>query len=181
MSLLRTAIGAVLRRLRLRQGRTLRDVADAAGVSMPYLSEIERGRKEASSEILAGICRALGIGLPDLLEEVRLELLRSVVGPRAALGGPVAGGAVAGGRSGLSAPVAGRRSDPRGPVAGRRPGLGGSSVGCRSALSGSAVSRRSALGRSAHGRDRGRSGFRTPRLAVCRTLSPTVSSSSTNF
>jgi DNA-binding Xre family transcriptional regulator len=176
MSLLRTAIGAVLRRLRLRQGRTLRDVADAAGVSMPYLSEIERGRKEASSEILAGICRALGIGLPDLLEEVRLELLRSVVGPRAALGGPVVGG-----RSGLSAPVAGRRSDPRGPVAGRRPGLGGSAVGCRSALGGSAVGSRSALGRSAHGRDRGRSGFRTPRLAVCRTLSPTVSSSSTNF
>jgi DNA-binding Xre family transcriptional regulator len=176
MSLLRTAIGAVLRRLRLRQGRTLRDVADAAGVSMPYLSEIERGRKEASSEILAGICRALGIGLPDLLEEVRLELLRSVVGPRAALGGPVvggrsgSGGPVTGGRSALSAPVARRRSDPRGPVAGRRSGLGGSVVECRSAL-----------GRSAHGRDRRRSGFRTPRLAVCRTLSPTVSSSSTNF
>jgi transcriptional regulator with XRE-family HTH domain len=140
MSLLRTAIGAVLRRLRLRQGRTLRDVADKAGVSMPYLSEIERGRKEASSEILAGVCRALGIGLPELLEEVRLELLRSPVGPRAAAGQPVAGTA--------------RFS---------------------SELS------HSALSRSAVGRDRGRSGFRTPRLALCRTLSPTVSSSSTNF
>src|SRR5215207_3247450 len=85
MSLLRTAIGTVLRRLRRQQGRTLQDVADAAGVSMPYLSEIERGRKEASSEILAVICRALGINLPELLEEVRLELLRSnpaVVPPR---------------------------------------------------------------------------------------------------
>jgi transcriptional regulator with XRE-family HTH domain len=66
----------VLRRIRHRQGRTLREVADAAGVSIPYLSEIERGRKEASSEILAGICRALGIRLVDLLEEVRAELLR---------------------------------------------------------------------------------------------------------
>ena len=86
MSLLRTAIGAVLRRLRQRQGRTLQDVAEAAGVSLPYLSEVERGRKEVSSEVLGAICRALGIGLPDLLEEVRLELLRSnpaVVPPRA--------------------------------------------------------------------------------------------------
>ena len=81
MSLLRTAIGTVLRRLRQRQGRTLQDVADAAGVSLPYLSEIERGRKEASSEVLAGICRALGIGLPDLLEQVRIELLRPAVQP----------------------------------------------------------------------------------------------------
>jgi transcriptional regulator with XRE-family HTH domain len=85
MSLLRTALGTVLRRLRTQQGRTLQDVADAARVSVPYLSEIERGRKEASSEILAGICRALGIELPDLLAEVRLELLRTnpaVVPPR---------------------------------------------------------------------------------------------------
>lgn len=77
MSLLRRVIGVVLRRIRLRQGRTLRDVADAAGVSLPYLSEIERGRKEASSEVLASICRALGLHLADLLDEVRDELLRS--------------------------------------------------------------------------------------------------------
>lgn len=77
MSLLRSAIGTVLRRLRQSQGRTLQDVARAAGVSMPYLSEIERGRKEASSEILAGICRALGIDLPELLDQVRAELLRT--------------------------------------------------------------------------------------------------------
>ena len=59
MPLLRTTVGEVLRRLRLEQGRTLADVASAAKVSMPYLSELERGRKEASSEILAAICTAL--------------------------------------------------------------------------------------------------------------------------
>ncbi|WP_091348327.1 helix-turn-helix domain-containing protein [Micromonospora rhizosphaerae] len=76
MSLLRRVIGGVLRRVRLRQGRTLREVAAAAGVSLPYLSEVERGRKEASSEVLAAICRALGLNLSDLLEEARDELRR---------------------------------------------------------------------------------------------------------
>ena len=76
MALLRAAIGRVLRRIRQAQGRTLQDVADTAGVSMAYLSEVERGRKEVSSELLAVICRALGIALPDLLDEVRSELLR---------------------------------------------------------------------------------------------------------
>jgi transcriptional regulator with XRE-family HTH domain len=66
----------VLRLARLRQRRTLRDVAAAAGVSLPYLSEVERGRKEVSSEILASICRALGLSLADLLAEVHAELLR---------------------------------------------------------------------------------------------------------
>jgi len=82
MSLLRFALGRVLRRIRQAQGRTLQEVADTAGVSMPYLSEVERGRKEVSSELLAVICRALGIALPDLLEEVRSELLRTA--PRVA-------------------------------------------------------------------------------------------------
>ncbi len=50
--LLRTMLGDVLRRTRLEQGRTLADVARSARVSMPYLSEVERGRKEASSEVL---------------------------------------------------------------------------------------------------------------------------------
>ncbi|WP_028193332.1 helix-turn-helix domain-containing protein [Salinispora pacifica] len=76
MSLLRRVIGGVLRRVRMRQGRTLREVATAAGVSMPYLSEVERGRKEASSEVLAAVCRALGIRLSDLLGEARDELRR---------------------------------------------------------------------------------------------------------
>ena len=65
--LLRTMLGDVLRRTRLEQGRTLADVARAARVSMPYLSEIERGRKEASSEVLAAICDALSIEIADLL------------------------------------------------------------------------------------------------------------------
>jgi transcriptional regulator with XRE-family HTH domain len=72
--LLRTILGNVLRRTRLKQGRTLADVARSARVSMPYLSELERGRKEASSEILAALCDALGIELSDLLAVVGREL-----------------------------------------------------------------------------------------------------------
>lgn len=72
--LLRTIVGDVLRRTRLEQRRTLADVARAARVSMPYLSELERGRKEASSEVLAAICDALRIELPDLLAEVGRDL-----------------------------------------------------------------------------------------------------------
>ena len=72
--LLRTMLGDVLRRTRLEQGRTLADVAKAARVSMPYLSELERGRKEASSEVLAAICDALRIDLPELLAVVGREL-----------------------------------------------------------------------------------------------------------
>jgi transcriptional regulator with XRE-family HTH domain len=73
--LLRHVIGAALRRIRLDDGRTLREVALTANISMPYLSEIERGRKEPSSEILAGICAALGLTLVDLLNEVTAEAL----------------------------------------------------------------------------------------------------------
>jgi transcriptional regulator with XRE-family HTH domain len=60
----------VLRKTRLAQGRTLADVARAARVSMPYLSEVERGRKEASSEVLAAICDALRLDLSELLAGV---------------------------------------------------------------------------------------------------------------
>jgi len=67
-------LGEVLRRIRLGQDRTLADVAQAAKVSMQYLSEIERGRKEASSEVLAAICDALETDLPDVLAEVGREL-----------------------------------------------------------------------------------------------------------
>jgi transcriptional regulator with XRE-family HTH domain len=73
--LLRHAIGATLRRIRLDRSLTLRTVADDASISMPYLSEIERGRKEASSEILAVICRALGMTVIDLIREVADEAL----------------------------------------------------------------------------------------------------------
>ena len=68
--LLRRQLGAVLRRRREVQHRTLRDVAAGAGVSLGYLSEVERGVKEASSELLSAICRALDLGLADLLVEV---------------------------------------------------------------------------------------------------------------
>lgn len=74
MTLLRRQLGAVLRRHRETQHRTLRDVAAAAGVSLGYLSEVERGVKEASSELLASICDALALGLPDLLVETAEQL-----------------------------------------------------------------------------------------------------------
>jgi transcriptional regulator with XRE-family HTH domain len=70
MVLLRHLLGDVLRRLRLRQGRTLREVSAAARVSLGYLSEVERGQKEASSELLAAICTALGTPLSHVLGEV---------------------------------------------------------------------------------------------------------------
>jgi transcriptional regulator with XRE-family HTH domain len=73
---LRTAIGATLRRKRQAQGRTLREVAEAAGVSLTYLSEVERGRKEASSEVLEAVCAALDLVVAHLLFEVAEELLR---------------------------------------------------------------------------------------------------------
>lgn len=66
----------MLRRERLAQERTLKDVADAARISMPYLSEVERGRKEASSEVLAAAAQALGLGLGDLLSRAHGELTR---------------------------------------------------------------------------------------------------------
>ncbi|MFI6339249.1 helix-turn-helix domain-containing protein [Streptomyces sp. NPDC050535] len=72
----RDLVGDVLRRERLAQERTLKDVADAARISMPYLSELERGRKEASSEVLAAAARALGLGLGDLLSLAQDELTR---------------------------------------------------------------------------------------------------------
>ncbi|MER6631865.1 helix-turn-helix transcriptional regulator [Streptomyces sp. NPDC000987] len=72
----RDLVGDVLRRERLAQERTLKDVADAARISMPYLSEVERGRKEASSEVLAAAARALGLGLGDLLSLAQGELTR---------------------------------------------------------------------------------------------------------
>ena len=72
--LLRHAYGSALRRLRLRRGLTLRQVSDASRVSLPYLSEIERGRKEASSEILATVCAVLGLSVHDLLRETASEL-----------------------------------------------------------------------------------------------------------
>ncbi len=70
MVLLRRVIGDALRARRQGQHRTLREVSSAANVSLGYLSEIERGQKEPSSELLAAICDALGARLSELLREV---------------------------------------------------------------------------------------------------------------
>ncbi|MEG3630165.1 helix-turn-helix domain-containing protein [Streptomyces poriticola] len=78
----RDLVGEVLRRERLAQERTLKEVAEDARISMPYLSEVERGRKEASSEVLAAAARALGLGLGDLLSRAHAELTRPAAPPR---------------------------------------------------------------------------------------------------
>ncbi|GGB69775.1 XRE family transcriptional regulator [Knoellia flava TL1] len=70
MILLRHELGEALRERRQQQGRTLRDVAAAASVSLGYLSEIERGVKEASSELLSAICVALDVPLSVVLDDV---------------------------------------------------------------------------------------------------------------
>lgn len=75
--LLRHLVGAILRRARLRQGRTLQEVATAARMSTAYLSEVERGRKEASSEMLAAVCTALDIRLVDLVAQAHDALAAS--------------------------------------------------------------------------------------------------------
>lgn len=70
MVLLRRVIGDALRARRQAQQRTLREVSTAANVSLGYLSEIERGQKEASSELLSAVCDALGTPLSEVLHEV---------------------------------------------------------------------------------------------------------------
>src|SRR5687767_13528543 len=75
MVLLRRVIGDALRARRQGQHRTLREVSTAANMSLGYLSEIERGQKEASSELLAAICDALGAQLSEVLREVSDTLM----------------------------------------------------------------------------------------------------------
>ena len=76
---LRGAIGHVLRELRTRDRRTLREVSEKAGVSLGYLSEVERGQKEASSELLSSIADALGVSTSRMLRMVA-DYLDSVEG-----------------------------------------------------------------------------------------------------
>ena len=73
-TLLREVIGDVLRRARVEQGRMLREVSDSARVSLGYLSEVERGRKEPSSELLGSICGALDVPLSKVLTEAADEM-----------------------------------------------------------------------------------------------------------
>ncbi len=100
MVVLRREIGDVLRDARQRQGRTLREVSSAARVSLGYLSEVERGQKEASSELLASICDALDVPMSLVLREVsdRIAVAEGLLIPdtvpvdlATALGGPDGG------------------------------------------------------------------------------------------
>lgn len=81
-TLLREVIGDVLRQARLSQGRTLREVSDHARVSLGYLSEVERGRKEASSELLSAICGALDVPLSRVLSDAGESMERREQGAR---------------------------------------------------------------------------------------------------
>ncbi|HEY2166159.1 MAG TPA: helix-turn-helix transcriptional regulator [Jatrophihabitantaceae bacterium] len=96
MPVLRQVIGETLRGLRMRQRRTLRDVSTRARVSLGYLSEVERGQKEASSELLAAICGALDVELSELFWEVsdtlRRQEKRALVAKVAAMPGTVGAG-----------------------------------------------------------------------------------------
>ncbi len=80
---LRRELGDVLRGVRQKQGRTLREVSSAAQVSLGYLSEVERGQKEASSELLASICNALDVPMSQILHEAadRVALIEGVAIP----------------------------------------------------------------------------------------------------
>ena len=83
MIVLRRELGEVLREERQTQGRSLRDVAKSAAVSTAYLSEVERGTKEASSELIGAICTALGQPLSQVLSEVtsRVALAEAATAP----------------------------------------------------------------------------------------------------
>ncbi|MDT3399666.1 helix-turn-helix transcriptional regulator [Streptomyces sp. B1866] len=86
MILLRRLLGDVLRRQRQRQGRTLREVSSSARVSLGYLSEVERGQKEASSELLSAICDALDVRMSQVMREVSDELSLAELAESAAAG-----------------------------------------------------------------------------------------------
>jgi len=83
--LVREVVGDVLRRARTSQGRTLREVSDSARVSLGYLSEVERGRKEPSSELLNAICDALEVPLSAVLTDAGERMARE---ERVAFGAP---------------------------------------------------------------------------------------------
>src|ERR671934_2092025 len=88
MILLRRLLGDVLRRQRQRQGRTLREVSASARVSLGYLSEVERGQKEASSELLAAICGALNTPLSQVFREVSDNFALAELQSEPVLAGP---------------------------------------------------------------------------------------------
>ena len=77
VAVLRNEVGGVLRDFRQQQGRTLRQVSNDARVSLGYLSEVERGQKEASSEMISAICNALNTPLSAVLREVTDRVTRA--------------------------------------------------------------------------------------------------------
>ncbi|OBI10896.1 transcriptional regulator ClgR [Mycobacterium sp. E2497] len=86
--LVREVIGDVLREARMTQGRTLREVSDSARVSLGYLSEVERGRKEPSSELLNAICDALQVPLSSVLIDAGERMAGVEQAPADGLRGP---------------------------------------------------------------------------------------------
>src|ERR1700755_2999360 len=90
MILLRRLLGDVLRRQRQRQGRTLREVSSSARVSLGYLSEVERGQKEASSELLSAICDALDVPMSEVMPEVSDDLSLAELSQSASVEPPAA-------------------------------------------------------------------------------------------
>lgn len=120
--LLRRVIGDALRSRRQGQHRTLREISTAANVSLGYLSEIERGQKEASSELLAAICEALGSQLSEVLREASDSLARAE--PRAEHPDVLAGAVLAGaGSVPESLPGDGEATHTRGEVPHARPAV----------------------------------------------------------
>src|SRR4051794_16572629 len=117
MPVLRQVVGDTLRAMRMRQRRTLREVSATARVSLGYLSEVERGQKEPSSELLAAICGALDVELSELFTEVSQTLRReeklalasnrvALVGAGSARVPPARSGPPGGARGGTMRPVA---------------------------------------------------------------------------
>lgn len=82
--LLREALGGALRDVRNRNGLTLRELSQVASVSPGYLSELERGRKEVSSELLASVCGGLGLSVADVLMEAAAAMALHAVQPEMA-------------------------------------------------------------------------------------------------
>lgn len=114
MPVLRHVVGETLRGLRLRRGQTLRQVSQSARVSLGYLSELERGQKEASSELLGSICSALDVELSELFAEVSAILRREEV--RAKVAALATDGSVPGtARASLSVAPAGENAAAGGP------------------------------------------------------------------
>src|SRR5215469_8664215 len=104
--LVREVVGDVLRRVRTSQGRTLREVSDSARVSLGYLSEVERGRKEPSSELLNAICDALEVPLSTVLTDAGERMASEERAAQSVLSGGASGPTIDPGTKVVIPPVA---------------------------------------------------------------------------